>query len=211
MSRGEIGRKLLSSAAKIDSRKIYSKYVTDTELKALKQTGQAIKRFPFLVNDNPYLDTFQIVSRATRWKYKNEIPDGKGLVVVDFLQLIEMERKRGDSEATAIKKVAYDLARMAKQLRCPVIALAQLNNSAEGEPPCLRFLEGSGGIAQAAECILLVDLVHRRIGHTDHSWPKDFNVIVAAQRTGESGIRVDCKADLRYGHFAETTKGASRG
>jgi replicative DNA helicase len=205
MTRHEIARRILSSMAKVDSRKIFTPYMAVRESDEITRQAEQVRRLPLTVNDAATLGSYQILARSLRWKYRNEVPDNTGIIVVDFLQLIEHDRKRAETEASAIKRIAYDLARLAKELKIVVIAVAQLRNEGEGEKPHLRFLEGSGGIAQAAEAILLVDLVHRRQGEHDGSWPADFNVIIAAQRTGESGVSIKCKADLRVGEFREAT------
>jgi len=203
MAHAEIGRKYLSTKTRIDSHSIYTKYLPAAHVDEMRAAAKRGKDLPCYVNDNPVLGTPQLLRDAMRWKYQQNVPDGEGIIGVDFLQLVENTRERGESEASALKRVAYDLARMAKQLKCAVIAAAQFRNEAEGQEPHLRFLEGSGAIAQAAEAILIVDYPERRTDERTKEWPKDYKIIVAAQRTGESGKTIECKVDLRTGDFRE--------
>jgi replicative DNA helicase len=174
----------------------------------LEQAVPELKAKPLYLCDNPNITTAGIASILRRWKAQHPIVDGELIVVVDFLQYIDLGVRKYENEASALKRAAYDLARIAKEFRCAVVAVAQLRNEAEGQPPHLRFLEGSGGIAQAAEAILLVDLISRREGEYDaQDWPRPFDVHVAAQRSGESGVKVNCMCDLRYGKFHETLGG----
>ena len=73
----------------------------------------------------------------------------------------------------------------------------------------MRFIEGSGRIAQAAEAVLLLDLVGRRDKKLEErealQTHKKFNIHIGKNRDGESGIRVECVADLSTGRFFERT------
>lgn len=198
MSGEQVLKKLISRRTGINSRKILTKNITEFEFDDIKKAGRNICQTPLTVNQSPSLSTTEISSRARSWKYRNEIPNNSGIIVVDFLQLINNERRRGESEATILKNISYSLAEIAKSLKVVVVALAQLRNEAEGQKPHIRFLEGSGGIAQAAEAIILLDLIKRRkenVEEINHLSPID--IIIAAQRQGESGITIKSYIDLR--------------
>lgn len=204
MTREAVWAKTASHLSGTDSRRIFTRFISRDEIAAIEARHGVLRSKPLLLNDNPSISTVGIQHQLTRWKAEHDLKDEQLIVVVDFLQIMDIMQKRNENEASAIKRAAYDLARIAKEFRCAVIAVAQLRNEAEGQEPHLRFLEGSGGIAQAAEAILLVDLVSRRESNYNEDWPKEFNIMVAAQRSGESGVRVNCLADLRVGTFVET-------
>jgi len=212
MSRQEIAGKVLSHVAKIDSRKIFTPYMQDRELDVLRKHAETVKLFPFHVDDRTGLSCEEIFERISDWKEVYEIPDDEFIVAVDFLQLIDLDRQKGENEASALRRTAYDLACVAKETRCAIIATAQLNNQAENNLPHIKYLEGSGGIAQCAEAILLLDLKHRRDSrYLNEGSSKSLDLIVAAQRTGESDVVIHCKADLRIGRFAAVEKGPVNG
>jgi replicative DNA helicase len=203
MSAEQVLKRLIARRSEINSRKLHTKHISGGDFERIKAAVSDITKTPLQVNQSPDISTTQIMARTRSWKYRNEIPDGSGIVVVDFLQLINNERRKGETEATGLKNIAYSLARMAKQLKLVVIALAQLRNEAEGQEPHIGFLEGSGGIAQAAEAILLIDLVKRRDkGAQSGDW-NDFNVIIAGQRHGESGNKIRMLANLKTGLFRD--------
>ena len=64
-------------------------------------------------------------ARTRRWKYRNGIADGEGLVVVDFLTLLRMDRSRGENEASMVKNNAFALARMSKDLGVACLVVMQ--------------------------------------------------------------------------------------
>ncbi len=82
---------------------------------------------------------------------------GLALLVVDYLQLVELGRKGTDSRTQEVTAVAYGLKAIAMDHDAPVLAVAQLNRAAEGNAtPKLSDLRESGGIEQAADNVLFV-------------------------------------------------------
>ena len=204
-----IYRRLLAKRTGINSKMIHSHYLDRSDFDKLKQECAAIiaDPFPLHIDDSPAPNAHDIVSRTRRWLYKNGITNG-AIVAIDFLQLVRMDRQHGESEASAIKHTTYELARLAKSLGVVVIAVAQFRNEAEAQEPHIRFLEGSGAIAQAAEAITLIDLVRRRDpSYESEGELKDVNIIVAEQRSGESGILLPCKVNLATSTFYDTASG----
>ncbi len=204
MSAEEIVRRIFSHSARIDSRLFPSKQLPDGAFAAIQRKLGEVRSLPLTVNQAADITAANIMNQTRRWKFRDRIPDGRGIVAVDFIQLARRDQVRGQTEASAIKDVAYTLARMAKELQVVVIGISQLRNEAEGQEPHLRFLEGSGGIAQASEAIILLDLVRRRAPDLDLGLGANvqkINIIIAAQRSGESGITIPCMADLTTGSF----------
>ncbi len=160
---------------------------------------------PLHVNQNASIGISQIISRARNWKRQRKVPDYRGIVAVDYLQLVQYEVHSRRNEAAELKNIAYGLARLAKELKVVVLAIAQFRNDAEGQRPAVRFIEGSGGIAQAAEGMLLLDLLSRRkddMRPTDEWEPMD---IIVHQRNGESNATVELSVDLSTSKFVERT------
>ena len=84
-----------------------------------------------------------------------------GLVVVDYLQLMETRSRKNSSRAEDVAEVSRAMKRLAKALRCPVLALSQLNRALEGRAnkrPMLADLRESGALEQDAD---VVGLLHR--------------------------------------------------
>ena len=202
MTLEEIYRRLLAKRTGVNSWNILSKGLLRSDFTKIEAECKKIAGgpFPLYADDSPNLTVLDLTSRARRWKYNTKAEGG--IICVDFLQLVRQERQRGDSEASAIKAIAYELARCAKDLGVAILAVAQLNNTAEGTEPHIRYLEGSGAIAQSAQAILLVDNVRRRDPKRQNKdGLSDVNILIAEQRSGESGLKVPCKVDFKTSTF----------
>jgi replicative DNA helicase len=196
MTREECVKRLCSRRTRIDSMRVLTENLSKHEVNQLRGAAEQLGEQPFWIDDTASLTTADIYARARAWKYKNNVLDGQGFIGVDYLQLIRMNQT--GNRADAIKDTAYELARMAKDLKLPVVSLVQLRNEAEGQEPSLRYIEGSGGIAQAATAIILLDHVSRREKEAHAS---EMNIILDAQRDGRGGVRLPCTVDLSTSTF----------
>jgi replicative DNA helicase len=200
----EVIKYLASRRAEVDSSLIFSRSLPDVLFDDIKLCTQSLRKAHLEIDTSPSISVRQIISRIRHWKIKYRVPDDTGIVGIDFLQLVLLDRRGGQlSEATALKNVAYQLAGAAKRLRVSIVAVAQLNKQADGTKPAIGYIEGSGGLAQASQCVLLLDLVRlrdessgRKNDDTD-----ELNIIIAKNRDGESMVTVPCRADLSIGRF----------
>jgi replicative DNA helicase len=209
MDRAEVGKMLLSREANIDSSLIFTRTLVPQLMERLRLARQRLAKVPLEVDCTPSLSVAQIVSRIRHWKVRRRIPAHTGIVGVDFLQLIALERERGQlSEATALKNTAYALAQAAKSFQVCIVSLAQLNKQADDVEPRIGFIEGSGGLAQASQGVLLLDLPRLREpkkAHPADGWD-EVNIIVAKNRDGQSKVTVEAQVDLSIGKFVGKTK-----
>jgi len=196
----QVLRRWLAHETRLNSRLLLSRALNPTDMATLRQVAGWLQALPLRVNQSPRITPAEILARTRAWRRKEGVGEGCGVVAVDFLQLMPLPEKKGQSEASGLKDVAYELARLAKEEGVAVIAAVQLRNEAEGEKPQLRYIEGSGGLAQAAEAILLLDLHQRREDGLTTAGYTPMDVIVY-QRNGESGRRVELVVDLATSHF----------
>jgi replicative DNA helicase len=108
-----------------------------------------------------------------------------GLVVVDYLQL--MESGHGDRRRyEEISQISRDIKRLARELKIPVVVLAQLNRESEKSErkPQLTDLRDSGAIEQDSDLILFP---YRRPHQDEHTREVNFDLIIAKQRNGPIG------------------------
>jgi len=197
MSKVKIGNWLLALASEINTRQLLTTGLGEERWEKVRGARKWLEKFPLTVVVEPSMTIAKVLSIARRWRMRT----GKdGAIALDFLQLMNMEREKGQNEASAIKNVAYGLARIAKSMDVPLLFTAQLRNEAEKHRhPNLSFLEGSGGIAQASEAIIILNNIRR----TMHKTKPDRTIewIVSAQRDGESDIMIPLLAYLEYGSF----------
>ena len=127
-----------------------------------------------------------------------------GLIVVDYLQLLDPENKRAEREQQ-VADITKRLKRTAKRLHCPVVLLAQLNRESVKGPkrrPELSDLRESGAIEQDSDAVILL---HRLDDPDEQRRPDDpvqLEAIVAKNRSGPS--RVSAQLTV-YGNLARLT------
>ena len=111
-----------------------------------------------------------------------------GLVVIDYLQLVQGSNKRSGSREQEISEISRSLKILAKELNVPVIALSQLSRAVEQRPdhrPMLSDLRESGAIEQDADIVMFL---YRDDYYNKESEKKDIaEVIIAKQRGGSTG------------------------
>ena len=160
MSREEVTRNLLASVARVDSKHLHDpRFLLAAERERLEEAAEALAAAPLQILDDAPLDVPAIRSHARRMK----LQDGLGLVVVDYLQLLDGAGlscvNRTTSREQVVAAISRALKGLARELEVPVLALAQLNRLAETRDdhrPRLSDLRESGGIENDADVVLLL-------------------------------------------------------
>jgi replicative DNA helicase len=112
---------------------------------------------------------------------------GIGLIVIDYLQLIEPDEKNPSREQQ-IAQITRRLKYLAKEMNVPVVALAQLNRGVElrtDKRPRLADLRESGAIEQDADVVMFL---HRPEAYDPEDRPGEAELIIAKNRNGPTGI-----------------------
>jgi replicative DNA helicase len=200
MGKVELGERLLVARARVDGHKLRTGApLTDAELSRLGRAYDEYKAARLWIDDTPGRSIAQIAANARRHKARHDI----GLVVVDYLQLID-SGETDDRRHEFIAKVSRRLKMLARELKIPVVALSQLNRSAEGREthrPRLADLRESGAIEQDADIVILL---HRPEYYDPNDQPGIAEVIVAKNRNGKTDTikAVYHKAYTRFEDFA---------
>lgn len=152
MSGGELMGRIASSETQIPYNELQRGWLTDGQRIANNDFMSRIKGLTFWIDDSPGLRIDEIRARARAMSAKQKLD----LIVVDYLQLV---KGVGENENIKVNSVSTGLKEMAKELRCPVVALSQLNREVDkrlGQRPILSDLRGSGGIEQDADIIIFI-------------------------------------------------------
>ncbi len=183
MSANQLAQNMLCCHARLDAHRMRRGQLADSEWADLTLSFGALSEAPIFIDDGAGITLREIRARSRRLKARQNIR----LIVVDYLQLIESPSKRRDSREQEIAEVSRGLKSLARELRVPVIAVAQLNRSVEGREghrPRMSDLRESGSIEQDADVIVLL---HRPEYYNPEDRPGIAELIIAKQRNGPTG------------------------
>jgi len=182
-SKLELAERFLCIRAKLDGHKVRKGLLDDAERQALVTAAEELSELSLFIDDKPSRTVGQIAAITRRLKRRNNI----GLLIIDYLQLIEPEDKKINREQQ-IAQITRRLKGIAKENNIPVIALSQLNRGVElreDKRPRLADLRESGAIEQDADIIMFL---HRPEAYQPDDRPGEAEVIVAKHRSGPTGI-----------------------
>lgn len=179
----ELSQRLLSSKAKVDSRKMRTKEFKDNDLRNIGLAVKDLSTLPLYINDQG-VNLLDIQSQCRKIKSQQ----GLGLVVIDYLQLMRPHNSNSQREQQ-IAEISRGLKQMAKELECPVLCLSQLNRGVESRPgnkrPNVSDLRESGAIEQDADIVLMV--YRDEVYNPDTKEKGVAEIIIGKNRGGEIG------------------------
>lgn len=183
MLAAELSMKILISEAGVDSQRLRMKNFLPTDLRNIGTAMKFLQSAPIKINDSADINLIDIKSQCRKLKAET----GLGLVVIDYLQLMQSHNKFQQREQQ-ISEISRGLKNLAKELECPIIALSQLNRAVESRPdkrPLISDLRESGSIEQDADIVLMI---YRDELYNPETKDKGIaEVIIAKNRAGERG------------------------
>ncbi|WHA05158.1 replicative DNA helicase [Candidatus Bandiella numerosa] len=210
MSAEQLASRILAIETKIDGSKIRIGKVNKGEFKNLSEQISILNELPIIIDDTPALTISAIRTKARRMKRQHNI----GLLVIDYLQLINSTGRNKENRVQEIAEISQGLKAIAKELDIPVITASQLSRaveSREDKRPLLSDLRESGNIEQDADIVMFIYreeyYLSRKIPSTDEKklieWQEKMEkveniaeIIIAKQRNGPVGnfhLRYDNK------------------
>jgi replicative DNA helicase len=181
-SRIELAERLLCCQARVDSHRLRTGRLASDDMQKLIDAGDLMRDARLFIDDTPGQGLLRIAANARRLQRRHDIR----MVVIDYLQLIEPEDRR-DPRQEQVAQISRRLKHLARELKIPVMALAQVNRSSEDRQdhkPRLADLRESGAIEQDADTVLML----HRAGRFDGSQEDNtLDVIIAKQRNGPIG------------------------
>jgi len=184
MSKSQLVNRMLCSEAMVDSNKIRTGKIEEDDWVKLATALGPLSEAPIYIDDTPGITVTEIRAKCRKLKMEKNI----GLVVIDYLQLIQGSGKRNSSREQEISEISRSLKILAKELDVPVIALSQLSRAAEQRAdhrPMLSDLRESGAIEQDADIVMFL---YRDDYYNPDSEKKNIaEVIMAKHRAGSTG------------------------
>ena len=157
MSAEQLATRILASESGISSDSIRRGEIPKDSFDKFLNISKELEKLELFVDDTPNITMAQIRNRARKLKRKNDI----GLIVIDYLQLIEANpsKRSSDNRVQEISEITRALKGLAKELDIPVVALSQLSRAVEqrdDKKPQLSDLRESGSIEQDADVVMFV-------------------------------------------------------
>ena len=184
MSKEQLVDRILCSEAMVDSNKVRTGKLEEDDWSKLASVVGPLSDSNIYIDDTPGISVMEIRTRCRKLKIEKDI----GLVVIDYLQLVQGSSKKNGSREQEIAEISRSLKILAKELNVPVIALSQLSRAVEQRPdhrPMLSDLRESGSIEQDADIVMFL---YRDDYYNKDSEEKDISeVIVAKHRAGSTG------------------------
>ncbi len=188
MSAIELADRMLCSVARVDGHRLRNGTLSHDDRRRLVEKAGQLSQAPLYVDDSPSRTMTEIAAAARRIRRREK--KGLGLIVIDYLQLVEPDNPK-DPRQEQVAKIARRLKGLAREMKVPVLCLAQLNRQAEDSKdhvPRLSHLRESGAIEQDADVVMFV---HReeyyRRGDDKQDVAGQAEIIVAKQRNGPVG------------------------
>jgi replicative DNA helicase len=154
MNKESLMDRMLCAWGRVDHSHVRSGHLNDEEWTSLSHAADALTRARIFIDDTAVLTPLALSARCRRLKAEQGALD---LVIVDYLQL--MRSPRNDSRELEVSDISRNLKALAKELKVPVLALAQLNRqlaSRTDKTPQLSDLRESGAIEQDADLIMFI-------------------------------------------------------
>ena len=192
MSSEQLGFRLLSSEAGVDSHMLRRNMLNDAEQQRSVAAVGLLSDMPLYIDDSPIQTIIEMRGKARRL----QIERGLDMLIVDYLQLVRGNvGSRGDNRVAEMSEISRSLKALARDLDIPVLACSQLSRAPEQRPshrPLLSDLRESGSIEQDADVVAFIyrddvyyteeDWGHQ---HPDRPYPKNIaEIIVAKHRHG---------------------------
>ena len=184
MSKEQMVNRILCSEAMVDSNKVRTGKLEEDDWTKLAGSIGPLSEAEIFIDDTPGISVTVIRAKCRKLKLEKNI----GMVVIDYLKLVQGSNKRNGSREQEISEISRSLKILAKEIGVPVIALSQLSRAVEQRPdhrPMLSDLRESGAIEQDADIVMFL---YRDDYYNQDSEKKDIaEVIIAKHRGGSTG------------------------
>ena len=189
MSSQQLVQRLLCSRARVNLQKVRDGFLAERDFPSLTAAASKLAEAQIFIDDSAGLSILELRAKARRLKAQRDIK----LIVVDYLQLLRSPTRRAqDNRQLEISEISAGLKGLAKELKIPVIVIAQLNRQPEartGGRPRLSDLRESGSIEQDADLVglLVRPEIYEEDEETRAEKAGEAELIIAKQRNGPVG------------------------
>ena len=184
MSKEQLVNRMLSMESNVDSQKLRTGSLTDSDWDAVVEGIGIIGGSKLIIDDTPGISITELRSKCRKMKLEY----GLSMIIIDYLQLMSGSGKSGDNRQQEISEISRSLKALDREMNAPVVALSQLSRACETRQdhrPMLSDLRESGAIEQDADVVMF--LYRDDYYNKDTDKPNVAEVIIAKQRNGPIG------------------------
>ncbi len=176
MSKEELVDRLLVRQGLLDSWKLKTGQLNDDDFVSLSEAMGILAEAPLYIDDSPGLTVTELRTKARRLQSERGIK----FILVDYLQL--MHGMTRDNRVQEVSEISQGLKNLARELRIPIVAAAQLSRAMEarGGKPKLSDLRESGSIEQDADVVMF-------LSREDEEIRENVTLSIAKHRNGPIG------------------------
>ncbi len=201
MSNEQLVQRLMAQETGIDSQRLRLGDVRDDEWPLFVEAASALGDARIYLDDTPALTPLQLHAKCRRLDQEY----GLDLIIVDYLQLMQSEG-RNENRVQEVSYISRHLKQLARELKVPVLAGAQLSRAVEqreNKRPILSDLRESGSLEQDADIVMFIhraDLYEKETARTNVA-----DILVAKHRNGPTAdIQLVFRSALTKFENAET-------
>ena len=195
--------RILCSEAMVDSNKVRTGKLEDDDWTKLAEAIGPLSEAEIYIDDTPGISVMEIRAKCRKLKLEKNI----GMVVIDYLQLVQGSNKKNGSREQEISEISRSLKILAKEIGVPVVALSQLSRAVEQRPdhrPMLSDLRESGAIEQDADIVMFL---YRDDYYNQDTDKKGIAEVILAKHRGGSTGTVELLWLGSYTKFVNLEKG----
>jgi len=177
--------RLLSGMSRLDQQDVRSGKLDNKQVTQVVEQSKRLRELPIYIDDSSLISPMELRARARR--VNRQEPNGLSLIVVDYLQLMQVPGSL-ENRVNQISEISRSLKSLAKELNVPVLALSQLNRAVEqrtDKRPMMADLRDSGAIEQDADVILFI--YRDEVYNEDSEQGNKAEIIIGKQRNGPIG------------------------
>ena len=189
MSSSQVVDRLLCAQAQVPLYKLRTGRLSsdgeDNDFSRIQDAIGALSESPIFIDDAPASTVMEVRTKARRLQAEH----GLGLIIVDYLQLMDDPRIKIESLVLKITEISRGLKTLARELNIPVLALSQLSRAVEHRsPPIPRpaDLRESGSLEQDADVVMFI---YREDYYKKDTERKNIaEIYIAKHRNGPTGV-----------------------
>ncbi|WP_308636965.1 replicative DNA helicase [Paenibacillus silvisoli] len=184
MSAAQLVQRMICAESNVDAGRMRTGYLEGDDWEKLTMAIGSLSEAQIYIDDTPGITVSDIRAKCRRLKKER----GLGMILIDYLQLIQGRGKAGENRQQEVSEISRTLKQIARELEVPVIALSQLSRGVEqrqDKRPMMSDLRESGSIEQDAD---IVAFLYRDDYYDKESEKKNIiEIIIAKQRNGPVG------------------------